>query len=334
MSDLIEKNNNKKKGLGRGIGSLLGGPSDYEKPSKTETKPAQNKVTLSPTAEQNVAAVKPQPLSQHPDESINRIWNLSIEKLKPSPFQPRQNFEKKDLEELAASIRQKGIFQPIVARKSGQAFEIIAGERRWRAAQMAGLHQVPVILKDYDDLETLELAIIENIQRADLNPIEEAEAYSRLSSQFDLTQAQIAEKVGKERATVANALRLLQLSHPIRDLVQQGLLSVGHAKVLLGLSNEKKALSLAKKAIEDGLSVRKLELLIKKHLSDNQNSDSAELSAAAQLEEKLINDLQDKLQKKLNTKVEINYHPEGKGSFQIYFYNKEQFNHLLEVMNK
>jgi ParB family chromosome partitioning protein len=307
-----EENKNKK-GLGRGIGSLLGGmPSvSPEKGEETATTPMSSKdniqIDLAPR---------------------NRIWNVAVEKLKPSPFQPRQVFKKEELEELSNSIRQKGVLQPIIARKDGEAFEIIAGERRWRAAQMAGLHEVPVILKTFDDLETLELAIIENVQRADLNPIEEAEAYQRLATQFDLSQSQIAEKVGKDRATVANALRLLQLPLIVREMVQNNLISQGHAKVLLGLSDEKQQIQLAKKCAAESLSVRKLESLIKSLQNPKVNQVIQEKSAI-----QAIQNIQEKLIKKMNTKVNIQYQ-NGKGHLTIYFYQKEQFSELIETLLK
>lgn len=303
-----------KKGLGRGIGSLLGGPQNV---TKEDPVLAEKKGAL-PAAQPEV-----------PPQS--RIWQVSVEKLKPSPFQPRQVFKKEDLDELSRSIKQKGILQPIVARKAGEGFEIIAGERRWRAAQMAGLHEVPVILKTFDDLETLELAIIENVQRSDLNPIEEAEAYQRLVTQFELSQAQIAEKVGKERATVTNALRLLQLPMQIRDMIQHEQISQGHAKVLLSLSDEKQQIQLAKKVAAETLSVRKLEALIKsfEKQQDEELLNLKEEPATLQA----IQNLKDKISKKMNTKVEIQY-KNGKGSLVIHFYQKDQFDDIVEKILK
>jgi ParB family chromosome partitioning protein len=308
-----KEENKNKKGLGRGISSLLGEVSSansqkVEKSTKTEVDTDEMR--------QEVA-------------HQNRIWYVAIEKLKPSPFQPRQVFKKEELDELSNSIKQKGILQPIVARKDGDAFEIIAGERRWRAAQIAGLHEVPVILKTYDDLEALELAIIENVQRADLNPIEEAEAYHRLSTQFDLSQAQIAEKVGKDRATIANALRLLQLPKIVREMVQNNQISQGHAKVLLGLSDEERLIQLAKKCANEGLSVRKLESLVKTMQNSEANSESQD-NATIQA----IHNIEEKLSKRLNTKVSIRYR-DGKGHLTIHFYQKDQFGEIIErLLNK
>jgi len=306
-----EENKNKK-ALGRGIGSLLGPSGGAGYPTHQISQKHPNSGIL----EKDL-------------QTQNQIWNISIEKLKPSPFQPRQVFKKEELDELSNSIKQKGILQPIIARKSGESFEIIAGERRWRAAQLAGLHQVPVIVKEFDDLETLELAIIENIQRSDLNPIEEAEAYQRLITQFDLSQSQIAEKVGKERATIANALRLLQLPAPIREMLQENQITQGHAKVLLGLTDEKQQIQLAKKVAAEGLSVRKLEALIK----NISRAEVKELNISEKSSIQAIQNLQDRLCAKLNTKVDIQY-SSGKGQISIHFYQKEQFNDLIEKLLK
>lgn len=325
---------NNKKGLGRGIGSLLGGASSA---STTQVVVEENKKTEQKAKDlasgQKLASVVSAAESAKVEvDSTSRIWSLPVEKLRPSPYQPRQTFNKQELEELASSIKANGILQPIIARKVGDHYEIVAGERRWRAAQIAGHHDVPVILKTFGDLETLELAIIENIQRSDLNPIEEAEAYMRLATQFDLSQVQIAEKVGKERATVANAIRLLQLTRSVKDYVQQGQLSVGHAKVLLSVTDEKQQLKLAKLSIQNNYSVRKLESLIK-----NSDLEGTEIQSTVtnqqKLDAKLIADLEGKLKQKLNTNIGIQYN-QGKGNIAIHFYDKSQFNELIERLMK
>lgn len=333
---------NNKKGLGRGIGSLLGGgsgsstQSSNEEMSKSGSKLRVDSVLKNNGGSKEESVVTPNAavsgVTVEAVDPLLRIWNLPVEKLRPSPYQPRQTFDKQELEELANSIKVNGILQPIIARKVGDHFEIIAGERRWRAAQIAGQHDVPVILKTFGDLETLELAIIENIQRSDLNPIEEAEAYMRLATQFDLSQAQIAEKVGKERATVANAIRLLQLTRSVKDLVQQGQLSVGHAKVLLSVTDEKQQAKLAKLSIQNNYSVRKLEGLIKNSELEGSEIQST-VSTQQKLDAKLIGELENKLKQKLNTNVGIQYN-QGKGNITIHFYEKNQFNELIERLMK
>ena len=192
-----------------------------------------------------------------------RVWMIDIEKLTGNVYQPRKIFLPEKIQELSASIKEKGILQPIVARRLGDdLFEIIAGERRWRAAQAAGLRSVPVILKEVENQESLELALIENLQRHDLNPIEEAEAFHQLSREFSLSQQEIAQKVGKDRATVANALRLLTLAPEVRQMLSSGELTTGHAKALLALPDLEKQKLLARKITSERLTVRAAEKLV------------------------------------------------------------------------
>lgn len=334
MSDLINDSSNKKSRLGRGLGSLLGGSgagleNSFSTPSSTPAPaPSATPVTT------NVAAKPAAPAtaaSTLPPEA--RIWQVSIDKLIPGNFQPRTHFEKAKLEELAGSIRQNGILQPIVAkRKSDGKFEIIAGERRWRAAQIAGLHQVPVILKAIGSQATLELALIENIQREDLNPIEEAEAYRRLVEEFSLTQQQVADKVGKERATVANSLRLLNLTEPARKLLVEGKISQGHAKVLLALTSPEEQTKWAKTVAEDSLSVRQLEKMVAKanHADTKKAASTTDIGNVTQ---RLIAGLSEELQKSLGTKVSIDYN-NSRGKISIHFYSDEELTGLVERLKK
>lgn len=262
-----------------------------------------------------------------------RIWKISIDKLGSGKFQPRTNFEKEKLEELSTSIKANGILQPIVARRllSGR-FEIIAGERRWRAAQLAGLHEVPVIIKEIENQNALELAIIENIQREDLNPIEEGLAYSRLIEEFKLTQQQVADKVGKDRATIANLLRVLQLPKEIRELVREQKISVGHAKVLLGVNSVADMIELANKIPLQNMSVRQCEKAVA-----NLNLKNGELNkhhdSDLDLRKKMVGSVEDQLQKKLGTKVQIDYNS-GKGKISIQFYSDAEFNQLVEKLKE
>jgi ParB family chromosome partitioning protein len=321
MSEINKDFNNKKQKLGRGLGSLLGANS-----SSLMSPSAPTKATA-PTA-----AVMANQVPQVPIES--RIWQIAVEKLIPSKHQPRTHFVKEKLEELANSIRQNGILQPIVARKTGSgAFEIIAGERRWRAAQMAGLFEVPVILKTLSNKETLELAIVENIQREDLSPMEEAEAYQRLITEFSLTQQQAAERVGKDRATVANALRLLHLPLDVRELLYKGELSAGHCKVLLSLDDATKISFLAKKIVAGHLSVRKTEQEVAKakdaNLAGAKAAKAMETSALGSQVESAIRVLQDDLQSLLGTRVAIEQ-TNGKGRVAIYFYSTDELSEIVE----
>ena len=267
------------------------------------------------------------PLSQ------DRIWKIAVDKLKPGHYQPRQEFSKESLQELSTSIKSNGILQPIVARKKGDSFEIIAGERRWRAAQMAGMHEVPVILREFRDQEALELALVENIQREDLNPVEEAEAYQRLIQEFSLSQQQVADKVGKDRATISNAVRLLGLPAEVLKMITQKELSVGHAKVLLALPTAAQQKELAKQSFKEKLSVRKLEKIVQKEMSPK----TALAAGTGQVDEnvmaRLITGISEELQKILGTKVGIDY-TKGKGKIAIQFYSDEEFSQLVERLKK
>jgi ParB family chromosome partitioning protein len=313
-----------KKRLGRGLGSLLGGASHDTSPfaqAKEETTriapPQTNAKVLSEAVETN------------PD---SRVWNIAIDKLVPGIYQPRKNFDKESLNELANSIKENGIIQPITVRKRASGgFEILAGERRWRAAQTAGLHEVPAIIKTLTDREALQVALIENIQREDLDPIEEAESYERLIQEFSLSQSEAAEKVGKERSSVANALRLLTLPLEIREMLTQKLISVGHAKVILSLSDKARQINLAKKVAEAGMSVRALESEIKSALKTKTEVDAAVGALNVDLAGKLAAELADQLQKTLGTKVEINY-KSGKGGVFIHFYSDDQLTQIYEKL--
>ncbi len=333
MSDLSSESSNKKQRLGRGLGSLLGGsPSALSSPAPSTPATIQTS-SPAPAAAQKVTT-QPLPVATQPVPAAPavpaeaRIWQIAVDKLSPSEFQPRSNFEKEKLEELAASIKQNGILQPIVARKLPNAkFEIIAGERRWRAAQIAGLHEVPVILKTLENQEALEIAIIENIQREDLNPIEEAEAYQRLAQEFHLTQQQVAEKVGKDRATVANSMRLLALPLQVREMVTQAVISAGHAKVLLSLGNPAAQIEMAKKIAQQKMSVRQLEKMVAAEAA-GKNKDIEVMTTEQGVTQRLIAGLAEELQKSLGTKVAIDY-LNSKGRISIQFYSDEELTQLV-----
>ncbi len=302
-----------KKGLGRGLGSLLGGVDSQEEPAKPLP------VTNSPRAA--VAQVIP-------DEA--RIWLLGTEKIIPNSRQPRKEFDPEKLKELAASIKEKGILQPIIVRKTTKGFEIIAGERRWRAAQQAGLQEIPVILRKADDADSLELALIENIQRHDLNPIDEAEAYQQLAERFGQTQEQIAQKVGKDRSTVTNSMRLLGLGPQVKDMLRNGTISTGHAKILVAISDPAKQLEIAKKIVNLRLSVRAAETLIKTEaLSKQDNAPRLGMDVS----KSLVKSLSEELQKILGTKVQIDYSNQ-KGKISVHFYSDDELTQIVERLRK
>lgn len=324
--DINNENSNKKR-LGRGLGSLLSGAT-----AAIEGAPARSVAEQAVRAGAGAAHVVVAPVSPTAVavEVANRVWQTPIDKLVPGVYQPRKNFDRLALQELADSIKQNGIIQPItVRRRESGGFEIIAGERRWRAAQLAGLHEVPTIIKNLSDRESLQIAIIENMQREDLDPIEEADGYQRLVEEFKLTQIEVAEKVGKERSTVANSLRLLSLPADIREMVSQKQISVGHAKVLLGVADKSKQSLLAKKIIQKNLSVRALENEAKEKASfEKQENTNQTVSVSTQLAKEMAN----QIQKKLGTKVEIAYN-DGRGQLTIHFYTNEQLNQINEKLS-
>ena len=264
-----------------------------------------------------------------------RIWNVPVEKLVANTQQPRQIFEDGPLRELSNSIREKGILQPITAQRLNEReFQIISGERRWRAAQMAGLKEVPVILRTVSEQDSLELAILENIQRADLNPIEESEAYDLLMKTYGLTQAQVADRLGKERSSVANALRLMALPPEVKLMIGGGELSSGHAKVLLGLESMSDQISLAKEVIREKLSVRALE----KKVAEKKSMGSGAVSGSRpgmglDVSSKLVEALAGELQKLIGTRVLIDY-ADRRGKLSVYFHSDEQLTEIVERMRK
>ncbi len=333
MSDIFQESSNKKKGLGRGLGSLLGGgPGSQQSSALSESQVSVGSATK-PLPIATVAA-GPTVSAQPAADPESKIWKVSIDKLSSGEYQPRQNFKKEPLQELSQSIRENGILQPIVARRAASGkLEIVAGERRWRAAQLAGLHEVPVILRSFNDKEALELAIVENIQREDLDPMEEAEGYARLISEFKLSQQQVAEKVGKDRATVANAVRLLLLPDEIRKMISSGELSVGHAKVLLSLQEPKKQIELAKKVLSEKLAVRKLEKIVQGLVKGEADEQEVESPLQSNVTQRLISGLSEELQKMLGTKVAIDY-AHSKGKISIHFYSDDELTHLVDRLKE
>jgi ParB family chromosome partitioning protein len=269
----------------------------------------------------------PAPPSPAPD-TRERVQRVPLDKLQPCPFQPRKDFSKETLAELADSIREQGIVQPLIVRERGGGFELIAGERRWRAARLAGVQEVPIIVREADDRAVLELALIENLQRENLNPIEEAQGYSQLISQFELTQEQAALKVGKSRAVVANALRLLKLPPVLQSYLREGRLSVGHAKVILGLPAEKQQQAVAEKVIKDALNVRQTEGLVARMQSRSLDGKQSITPLPADAH---VGNLESRLRERLGTRVHLRY-AHGKGALEISFFSDDDLERILQIL--
>ncbi|MFL6585125.1 MAG: ParB/RepB/Spo0J family partition protein [Chthoniobacterales bacterium] len=262
--------------------------------------------------------------------SGEQVEQVNLGDILPSPLQPRKEFARAALEELVESIRQHGIIQPLVVREVNGKRELIAGERRWRAAQAVGLTQVPVITRQATDLEVIELSLIENLQRADLNPIEEAQAYARLAGEFGLRQEEIAQKVGRSRAAVANSLRLLDLHPQVQAWVTQGLLAVGHAKVLLGLKSQGEQLAVAETVLRRSATVRTTERLVARQLGGvrprrRRSTTAASAGSAA------VTDLAQRLQEHLGTRVTL-HHSEKGGRIEIEYYGNDDLQRLLGML--
>jgi len=263
-------------------------------------------------------------LEAEPGEKIQQV---DLSRIVPSPLQPRKDFARDALTELVESIRQHGIIQPLVVRLVAGKHELIAGERRWRAAQEAGLTQVPVVTRVATDLEVLELSLIENLQRADLNPIEEAQAYARLANEFGMRQEDIAQKVGRSRAAVANSMRLLDLHEQVQTWVTQGLLSVGHAKVLLALKEPEEQKAVAETILRRSATVRATERLVARQLGGTRPRRKRQTVATSAT----IEDLQNRLQEHLGTRVTI-HHGEKRGRIEIEYYGNDDLQRVLNAL--
>ena len=296
-----------KTGLGRGLGALLG--------TKKET-PANE-----PTATPDAATAAPAAEGE-------RVLQLHWKKLKPCPLQPRKDFDRAALEGLAESIKANGIIQPLVVRMVGDMYELIAGERRWRATQIAGLETVPAVVREATDAEVLEMALVENLQREDLNPIEEAQGYGLLIDAFQLTQEEAATRVGKSRAAVANALRLLKLDEDVQSHVRQGRLATGHAKVILGLDDAAQQKLAAERVIRDTLSVRDTEALVGSLQKGTSPKTKKSGSPKADVH---ISDLENRLKQALGTQVGLR-HRNGKGAITIKYFSDDDLERILGLL--
>jgi ParB family chromosome partitioning protein len=304
-----------KPALGRGLSVLLGGAT------------ARQTASLGPLP---AAGSGPAQTGSGVDGAAG-IRRISLARIRPCSFQPRKEFSAESLQELADSIRQQGILQPLVVRPaSGDGFELIAGERRWRAAQLAELIEVPVIVREVDDRTALELALVENLQRENLNPIEEAHGFAQLVEQFELSQEAAAAKVGKSRAAVANALRLLRLAPEVQAFVRSGAISVGHAKVILGLDSPSQQIAAAHRVLKDQLNVRQAEVLVDRLRSASARTRTPPTSEGGTRDPNL-SALEAKLQERLGTRVNLRYR-QGKGALEIRFFSDDDLERVLGLL--
>lgn len=252
---------------------------------------------------------------------------VKISKIEPNREQPRKNFAEKELQELAESIKQFGVLQPLLVKKNGEYYEIIAGERRWRAAKLAGLKEVPVIIREYTEKEIVEIALIENIQRENLNPIEEAVAYSRLMTEFNMKQEELAERVSKNRSTISNAMRLLKLGSKIQDMLIEGKLSAGHARALIDIEDAEVQYKIALRIEEEQLSVRDVEKLVRLLKKPKKVVEKPVIEHAF-----VYKDLEEKMISVMGTKVNINQKNNGRGKVEIEYYSNEELEHIFELL--
>lgn len=301
-----------KPGLGRGLGALLSGGGAAASTPAAPPAPGPSPVAPAPPGGPTVRKV---PLSR----------------IRPSPLQPRKDFPAEALEDLAASIREQGIVQPLLVRAVGDHLELIAGERRWRAAQLAGLTEAPVLERAATDAEVLELALIENLQRENLNAVEEALGYQELATRFGLTQDEVARKVGKSRAAVANALRLLRLPEPVQIALREARLSVGHAKVILGLADSVQQLAVARRVEAEGLTVRQTEELVARLLAGPKSPATAAATPSPVPRDPHVTDLEGRLRERLGTRVALRYKA-GRGALEIRFTSDDELNRVLDVL--
>lgn len=289
---------------------------------------------LIPESLGNVSSKKAEPKArQEKTEKLEGETIVNITKVEPNREQPRKNFDEDALEELAESIKQFGLLQPILVQDRKSYYEIIAGERRWRAAKKAGLKEVPVIIKNLTDQEIVEISLIENIQREDLNPIEEAQAYKRLLTEFNLKQDEVADRVSKSRTAVTNSMRLLKLCDEVQQMIINGMISTGHARALIGIEDPEEQYNIAQKIFDEKLSVRDVEKLVKnigkpsttKLRKPNETDKSLEI---------IYQDIEDRLKEKLSTKVSISGKGNGAGKIEIEFYNHDDLDKLVDMLTK
>lgn len=314
INKIQEENHAHKKGLGRGLNQLI--PTGDEARTKSKSTPGETTKTITKEVVKEVVKEVEQ--------------KVKITQIEPNKSQPRKQFDEDALQELADSIKQYGVLEPLIVTKKGKFYEIIAGERRWRAARLAGVKEVPVVIREYTDREIMEISLIENIQREDLNPIEEALAYESLINEYSLTQEEVAEKVSKNRSTIANSLRLLKLCDEVRQMIIEDKLTTGHARALIPIEDAELQTEAANFIFDNKLSVRDTEIYIKKLLSIPK--ESKENIVATNDLSIFYNDIESRLKDILGAKIAIKSKNNEKGKIEINYYSQDELERITEML--
>ena len=308
----------KRNGLGKGLDSLI--------PDKNVKPEAEAKVSVEKSLKNKNPKTEKMD-SENTHENPTGELMLNINEVEPNRGQPRKEFDEDALLELADSVRQYGILQPLIVQKNKGYYEIIAGERRWRAAKLAGLKEVPVIIKEYTSQQVVEISLIENIQRENLNPIEEAMAFKRLLEEFSLKQDEVAERVSKSRTAVTNSMRLLKLDDRVQQMIIDDMISTGHARALLAIDNKEQQYSIATKIFDEKLSVRETEKLVKSLKNPKKKVEKEKIEHVF-----VYDDLIDKMKNVMGTKVNINAKANGKGKIEIEYYSEEELERIYDLI--
>lgn len=326
-----------KRGLGRGLGAFFGEETVEEvvKERRAEHNLSESAPAVENTDKENTAINKNKTsgssvkTAKAEKTEEQKEITVKISKIEPNRDQPRKDFNEEQLQELADSIKKYGVLQPLLVQKKESGFEIVAGERRWRAAKLAGLKEVPVVIREYSPQQAMEIALIENVQREDLNPIEEALAYQRLMQEFQLKQEEIAERVSKNRSTITNSMRLLNLTPEVRQMLVENRITSGHARALLGVEDPKLQLELAQKIEQNRLSVREVEKAVKLLGKEKKEKKKKPNDEALEL---IFRDLEERMKTAMGTKVNISRKDKNKGRIEIEYYSESELERIVELI--
>lgn len=309
----------KRTGLGKGLGAIFGDEVMESAAEEQEIKNHQKQEAAEAAAKKD----------EVPDSETGKEMFLKLSSIEPNRNQPRNEFKEDSLLELAESMKEYGVLQPLLVQKKGDFYEIIAGERRWRAAKLAGLKEVPVVIREYTKQQSMEIALIENVQREDLNPIEEAKAYQRLMQEFGLKQEEIAARVAKNRVTITNSMRLLKLDERVQDMLIQNQITGGHARALLSVEDPELQFQLAGKIVAESLSVREVEKLVKSLSKKKEPKEKKEEDVSLSL---IFRELEDRMKSAMGTKVSINRKDKNKGRVEIEYYSEAELERIVELI--